>query len=174
MWKVLATRDLLNVPNRLRVTCESLELPDGRRVSDYLQIAVPSFSIVVAETFDQKLLFLQQYRHGIREITLELVGGELEVNEEPLEAARRELLEESGFVSQQWSFLGKISMSSTHGWCSGFVFHAAKALFQQKPSSTDLEDPTLLLLTRPELKASMKMGRVSVASTLAALALADI
>ena len=57
-------------------------------------------------TVDKKVVFVEQYRPGTNSITLELPGGMINMDEKPLNSAKRELLEETGFVSRQWSKLG--------------------------------------------------------------------
>ena len=52
---------------------------------------------------------VEQYRYGIEAPTLELAGGVCDVDEAPLETAKRELLEETGFASNDWISLGQVS-----------------------------------------------------------------
>jgi ADP-ribose pyrophosphatase len=64
---------------------------------------------VIALTRDQKALMVTQYRHGSGEISLEIPGGAVDAKDSsPLEAARRELLEETGYQASQWYSLGQV------------------------------------------------------------------
>lgn len=64
---------------------------------------------VVALTKDKKVLLVSQYRHGSGEISLEIPGGAVDTQgEPPLEAAQRELLEETGYQAAEWHSLGKV------------------------------------------------------------------
>lgn len=61
---------------------------------------------VIALTSDLQVVMVRQFRHGVREETSEFPGGMVDAGESPLQAAQRELLEETGFVSEQWTELG--------------------------------------------------------------------
>ena len=54
------------------------------------------------------MVLIRQYRHGIREITLEIPGGMVEAGDSPEEAARRELREETGYAESQMILLGSV------------------------------------------------------------------
>jgi len=72
-------------------------------------VDAPEWINILALTDDNQILLVEQYRYGIEEPTLEIPGGVSDEGEDPIEAARRELLEETGYVSDQWSSLGKVS-----------------------------------------------------------------
>ena len=64
---------------------------------------------VIALTPEEEVILVEQYRFGIREPTLEIPGGMVDAPESPLDGAKRELLEETGYVSDRWTRLGKVS-----------------------------------------------------------------
>jgi ADP-ribose pyrophosphatase len=97
-WTVLSSRDLLDASPFLKVRVETIRLPDGCCIPDYYQLDMLSFACVLAETADGQTIVYKQYRHGSRRTRLVFPGGHLEPDEAPLEAAKRELLEETGFV----------------------------------------------------------------------------
>ena len=59
-----------------------------------------------AEAAGLELLAVEQYRHGVVHASLEIPGGLCDPSETPLEAAKRELLEETGHASEHWTYLG--------------------------------------------------------------------
>ena len=133
-WRVVARREVFVVPGQISVAVEAVELPDGRRVDDYWQIKLADFVVVFAETAGGEIICLRQYRHGPRRQSLELVAGRIDGGEDPLAAARRELLEESGYVSRHWEALGAFTVSATQGIATAYLFRAAHAVAQQAPS----------------------------------------
>ncbi|MFX0092793.1 MAG: NUDIX hydrolase [Candidatus Hodarchaeota archaeon] len=61
---------------------------------------------IIALTSNLEVVTIRQYRAGTKLVTLEIPGGLIDPGEEPLEAAKRELEEETGFVSNHWSHIG--------------------------------------------------------------------
>lgn len=86
-----------------------LEAPEEQNQGDFYILDAPAWINVVAITADSEIILVEQYRYGTEEPTLEIPGGMVDKGEEPLEAARRELLEETGYQSDEWKSLGKVS-----------------------------------------------------------------
>ncbi len=80
--------------------------PHTGREHSFYRLEGPDWVNVIAFTKELDLLVVEQYRHGINEATLEIPGGCCDPGETPLESAKRELLEESGFTSDSWISLG--------------------------------------------------------------------
>jgi len=72
----------------------------------FFVVDAPSWINVLAITADDRAVLVEQYRHGCDRVTLELPGGCVDSGEDPLEAARRELEEETGYSSDDWVPLG--------------------------------------------------------------------
>ena len=71
-------------------------------------VDAPNWVNVVAITEDENVVMVRQYRHGIDAVTLEIPGGMVDPGEDMLNAAQRELREETGFVSDHWVDLGSV------------------------------------------------------------------
>ena len=71
-------------------------------------LEAPDWTIVVATTEDGDIIMVEQYRFGIEDLTVEPVGGIIDADEEPIDAAKRELLEETGYGGGSWQFLGVV------------------------------------------------------------------
>jgi len=173
-WKVIERREVFSVAGRLGISIEAVELPDGRRIDDYLQIHVADFVLIFAETAAGQVVCLRLYRHGVRGVGLELPTGHIDDLEAPLDAARRELLEETGYESTNWQPLGSFLQSTNHRIGTGHVFCARNATKMQEPNSGDLEESRVELLTHEELVTALRGHQIVSGSCLAAIALALI
>jgi ADP-ribose pyrophosphatase len=170
-WRTLDRREVLSVPGRLTVAVETVALPDGKIIDDYWQVTAQPYVVVFAETEDARIICLRQYRHGPRRVNLELVAGQIEDGEEPLQAAQRELLEEAGYTSPSWEPLGAYVASASQGSGTAHYFRARHAVKAQAPASGDLEESELLTLTRDELVAELRRGAFATADNVTGVAL---
>ncbi len=73
-WKVLKTQDVFVAEPWLKLSVQQVALPDGRIVDDYYQIALQEHAVIVAQTVDGRVIMEQQYKHGLRDISLVLPG----------------------------------------------------------------------------------------------------
>ena len=69
---------------------------------------VPEWVNVVALTPERRVVLVRQYRFGTGRVTLEIPGGVIDLGEEPEAAARRELVEETGYTAARWTSLGPV------------------------------------------------------------------
>jgi ADP-ribose pyrophosphatase len=168
-WLSLSSRELLFVINRLRVTEERVRLPDGREVDDFLQFVTPAFATILAALPDGRIICERQYKHGPRRVILSLPAGALDEGEAALEGARRELLEETGYASDDWVALGT---RVTHANAGGGLTHgflARNCCKVAEADSGDLEDMTIELKTPAEVLAAFQNGEMALASDAASL-----
>ena len=87
---------------------KSVQLPhSGFCLDDYFVVSSKDSAMVVAIDETGNLIMKSEYRLPVDEILLELPAGNLECDEDPLTAAKRELLEETGYASETWSFITK-------------------------------------------------------------------
>ncbi len=104
-WNDVATRDVYS-GRIFTVRQDRLRSPATGREHAFDIVDAPDWVNVVAVTADRRVLLIRQYRAGTRSITTEIPGGTVDPGEAPLDAARRELLEETGYTSDDWSEIG--------------------------------------------------------------------
>lgn len=95
-WKILTTEYVHRGPWATLRTDRCL-MPDGRVVPSYFVLEYPDWVNAVAITEDNKVLIVKQYRHAAGVVSTEIPGGVIDEGELPLDAAKRELLEETGY-----------------------------------------------------------------------------
>ncbi|NGP87495.1 NUDIX hydrolase [Fodinibius halophilus] len=86
-----------------------LESEEEENEGDFYVLKAPEWVNVLPITSDDEVVLVEQYRYGIEEPTLEVPGGMVDPGEQPLEAIQRELVEETGYQSEHWQSLGKVS-----------------------------------------------------------------
>jgi len=169
---VLERRTLIDRLPWYRIEEQRIELPDGRVIDDFPRMDLRDYAIVVALTPARELLTHRMYRHGVGRVTLDLVAGLIEDGEEPLLAAQRELREETGYESGDWSALGSYVVNSNYGCGRMHAFVARDARRVTQPNSGDLEEMELVLRPFTVAVEDLRAGRFELLSAAAALALA--
>jgi 8-oxo-dGTP pyrophosphatase MutT (NUDIX family) len=125
---------------------------------------------VIALTGELHVVLVDQYRHGVRQTRTEFPAGTVEVGEEPLAAIKRELLEETGYASDEWHALGSVPV---YPLLQTNRIHSFLALNARRIAEQDLDEGELI--RTHELPMADFIDRVqSGAIELPALQLADL
>lgn len=82
-----------------KVRIKSRQHPQNGMISDFVTLDSPDWVNIIPVTPENKIVMIEQYRHGTNQITLEIPGGMIESGEEPKIAAMRECREETGYFS---------------------------------------------------------------------------
>lgn len=162
-WKVVESEYLFRRP-WLTARRDVVELPNGVRNPEYYVLEYPDWVNVIAITEDGDFVMVEQYRHGLRDVFFELVAGVIEEGETPLEAAKRELLEEAGYDGGEWQLLTTISQnpSTSNNLVYCFVAKGVRDTKQQHLDKTEdiavrvmPEAEVLGLLTDDKIKQAL-------------------
>jgi ADP-ribose pyrophosphatase len=135
---------------------------------DFVVLESAAWVNVIPLTRDQEVILIRQYRHGIREVTLEIPGGLVEAADTPLAAAKRELLEETGCRGETWIDLGYVHPNPAiqDNRCHTFL---ALGVTQAGPQALDdKEDIEVLLRPLAEIPRLIREGRIRHALVVAA------
>lgn len=172
-WQVLASRTVYSGLPYVELSLQRVRLPDGREVTDFHQLRMPDYAMVVAEDLEGRILLLRQYKHGVGRAGLHVPGGLMAPGEAPLAAVQRELREETGYTAREWRSLGSFVTNANAGGGWGHFFAAKGARQESLPNSGDLEEMELVRLTPSEVAAAFAHGEINSLCTAAALALAN-
>ena len=166
--KVLESEYLVRRP-WLTARRDRLELPDGRIIPEYYVLEYPDWVNVIAITKDGQFVMERQYRHAARKISLELPCGVMEEGETPLEAAQRELLEETGFGGGQWKKLMELSPnpSAMSNTTHCFLAIGVEKIAEQHLDET--EELSVLFMTKEEVKRMLNENQICQALMVAPL-----
>lgn len=161
-WETISSRYIIKRP-WLTARCDKVRLPNGVVNDEYYVLEYPDWINVIAITADGDFLFVQQYRHGLGQTCLEIVAGVMEEGEEPLEAAQRELLEETGYAGGTWEKTMEISSntSSTNNMTHCYIAKGVEKVGQQHLDRT--EDIRVKLFSADEVRAMLERGDIKQA-----------
>jgi uncharacterized protein len=138
--------------------------------SRYAYLAVPRAVFVVPVTDRGEVAFVRQYRHPVRDWTLEVPAGSVDEGEHPLEAAARELLEEVGGRAREWRHLTTFYSSSAHLSLRSDAYLATGVVLETpRPSG---EDITVVRMGIDEALARAQSGTLVEGQTALAVLLA--
>jgi 8-oxo-dGTP pyrophosphatase MutT (NUDIX family) len=161
-WKTTKKRTVLENGKFLTVEYHTVELPDGTVIDDWSWVITPDFINVVIIDEDGKFLLFRQTKYGIDGDSLAVVGGYIEAGEDPLAAAKRETLEETGYEAPDWTFFGSYRVDANRGAGTAYAYLATGAKKVAEPNADDLEEQEMILLSREEVEAALFNGEFKV------------
>jgi ADP-ribose pyrophosphatase len=171
-WKTISKKVILDHSKYLKVEEHTVKLPDGRIIEKWPWIISPDFINVLAFTKDKKFLIFKQNKYALKGSSLAPVGGYIDTGESPLKAAKRELLEETGYKASKWINLGRFVVGGNRGMGKAYFYLAMEAEYVKEPKKDDLEEQILLKLSLEELEEALLRGRFKVLTWSAVVSLA--
>ena len=147
-WKTLKSEYLFNRP-WLTVRRDRVQIPNGQINDEFYVLEYPDWVNVIAITEDGDFVMERQYRHGLGKTCYEIPAGVIEEGETPLDAAKRELLEETGYGDGEWREMMTLSgnASTTNNLSHCFVATNVKKLSNEQHLDRT-EDITVCLFTK--------------------------
>lgn len=168
-WKILESTFVID-NQWCRVKQDKVELPNGLIVDDYFVNIRPEIVLILPITQKQEVVFVRQYRHGVEEILIELPAGTFDPQKEnSVDAARRELAEETGYQAPELIPLAKIYDNPVKDKTLIHIFMAPNVTLTGKQNLDITEEIEVILIPLTEIKAHILSGRIQVAGTISAL-----
>ena len=161
--------------------------PDGREFEPYYSYSRRDYVVIVATDEEGNYICVRQYRQGIKQVTTEFCAGGIErtdgkeygnrhdasSTEDALAAAKRELMEETGYESDDWKFLLTVPSNATMADNYAYIYVAKNC---RKVSGQNLDETEVLnvhLYNRAQIDEMIASGEFPQANHILALLLAD-
>jgi 8-oxo-dGTP pyrophosphatase MutT (NUDIX family) len=170
-WKRLRSERLLETPY-FALRSDRLRLPGGAVKDPYYVVERPDAAIIFPLTGEGEVVLVRQYRPPLERMELGLPAGLVEEGEKPEAAARRELLEETGYSGDQWEPLGSLASSPSlkDNWAYLFLARGV-----EESASPDPDEHELVEVVRApvgDLPGLIRSGEIVSSSGVAAIMLA--
>lgn len=170
-WQVLSRKDVS--PSRwFPLFVDKVKLPNDLIIEDYYVSELGDVSMIIPVTSDQKILFVEQYKHGVKDITLELPAGRID-KLSPLQAAEKELAEETGLKAQKMDFIGQVFVAPAKDSTRTNIFVAQGLKSEPGHQAEPGEIIYLVYLPANKINQCISEGKIKTADTIAALFLAQ-
>jgi 8-oxo-dGTP pyrophosphatase MutT (NUDIX family) len=172
-WNALETEPLQDCAV-FRVSRTLTESPHTGQRHAFFRIDSADWVNVVPVTSAGEIVMVRQYRHGLRDVTLEIPGGMVDAGETPEQAAARELLEETGYRAGTLAPLGSVNPNPALFGNRLFAFVARDCRRVAEIANENTEETVVELLAPAELRRLARAGRIDHGLVMAALFFFDL
>ncbi len=171
-WKILETKEIFKT-GIFRFRVDKCELPNGKIMPNYYIFEFPDWVNVVPVTPEKKIVLIRQYRHANQSITIEIPGGSMHPNtsETPLDEAKRELIEETGYDSDEFILVMSHDPNPALQNNKMHTFLALNCIKKQEPQMDPFEDIETFEASLKEVQEMIKNGTIKHSLILASLML---
>jgi 8-oxo-dGTP pyrophosphatase MutT (NUDIX family) len=150
-WDVLGSRYLIE-DRWITVRADDCRTPSGHSVSPYYVLEYPPWVNVLALTESREAVLIRQYRHGVKRTILEFPGGGVDdADDSALECARRELVEETGYVVSELVQSACIPAAPDNHDNEVHFFVGTDARYSREPRLEQSEQIEVVLMPLDEL-----------------------
>lgn len=168
-WRILSSTYVVK-DRWLTLRADECRNAAGETIAPYYVLEYPPWVNVLALTPENEVVVISQYRHGVRRTILELPGGAFDEEDGSLvEAARRELLEETGYAAEGWRETGSLwanPVNCTNRMHCFVAFGARRVAEPQREQSEEIE---VALMGLEELRVRAFRGELGHPHHVAAL-----
>lgn len=171
-FKKVRTKKTHHFGSWYKVDIDEVVLPSGK-IGEYNVVRLPKFPIIIPIDNNGNIYLVKQHRYTINQISIELPKGHAD-DQDLIDAAKRELLEETGFVANNWVELGVIYDGNGIGELPGTIFVAKDLKKKDTPKEMDNESISeVLKCSIKQVRQMITAGEITDTSTISSFAKAD-
>ena len=168
-WLIVETETVFSTPIFDLHRRKSAHPHRGER--DFYVLAAPAWVNIIPLTRDRQVVMVRQYRHGINAFTLEIPGGMIDPEDvNPAHAARREMLEETGYDSDEIVPLGRVHPNPAiqPNRCYSFFARSVRRVGDPHPNIGGSEETEVVTVPLGKIKELIATGKITHALVIAA------
>lgn len=166
-WEVLKS-EIKDDYKIFRLRVDTAKSPRTEGIHQFYILESPDWVNIIPITPEGLVVLVRQFRHGTKEVTLEIPGGLVEPGDSPEEAARRELLEETGYSASGFMYLGAVAPNPAFLTNRCHTFLARDAVRIQEQNQDEKEDIEVLTCRLEEVKHLIRRGQITHSLVIAA------
>ncbi len=142
-WDIISRTKVYDGSPYINIFKDEIRLPNGNIIKDYHRIEISDAVILIVENEKNEILIYNEYRHGIGEESYTFPAGAIEEDESPINAAKRELIEETGYQSEKVNEIKNFVVSGSYMFSNLHYIQMQNIKRASQPLSKDIENPSL-------------------------------
>lgn len=167
LWEKHISTETVFDGNLLKIAVDKVILPNGQAATREL-VHHPGAVAILPVLENGSIVFVKQYRYPLDSVLYEIPAGKLEINEDPLECAARELSEETGYLASKMCKLSTIA--TTPGFTDEIIhLYLAEGLELREQHTDDDEFIEVTVIGEDDVREMLLDGKIFDAKTLCAL-----
>lgn len=172
-WKRLQRKTIYDT-KFLKVYEDRIELPNGNVHENYSVFRLPNIIIVIATDKNGDVITLNEYKYGADAMFRNFPAGHMEEGELPIMAAKRELLEETGYGGGEFVLTGSLKEFPTKSLSTAFIVKATGVEKIAEQNLDENEDLSVIVVSKQELAKEVAEGKWIDAKCLAGMTLTNL
>lgn len=155
-WKILSRKLVYDGSPHMKISIDKVELPNGKIIDDYHRIEIKDAVMLLVKNKKGELLTYKEYRHGINCESLTFPAGAIEKNESEIDAAKRELMEETGYIANSFDIINDYIVSGSYMFSKLTFILVSDIKKKQNAVSKDIENPEIIWMDKEKVKLALK------------------